>query len=309
MVDVASFGEPMVEFCATETGRLKDVYMFRRGWGGDTSNFIITVARLGGKAGYICRIGDDEFGESFMELWRNEGVDTSQVIIEKGSFTAIYFISLLPDGGHDFTYLRKNSAASHYSPSDLNSDYLSKLKVFHSSGISMAISKSCRKTVLEAAKIVKAHDGLFSFDINFRPKLWSPEFAKPHIEEAMKIADIIFMSREDINLLYNKDVVDAITEIYSIAKPKIIAVKLGGDGCVIFDGRRKIKISGFKVNVVDTTGAGDAFDGAFIIGLLEDQPIEKIGKFANAVGALTTTDFGAVTPIPKRNEVEDFLDS
>jgi len=107
MVDVASFGEPMVEFCATEVGKLKDVQLFKRGWGGDTSNFIIAVVRLGGRAGYICRIGDDEFGESFLELWHREGVDTSQVIVEKGGFTAVYFISLLPGGGHDFTYFRR----------------------------------------------------------------------------------------------------------------------------------------------------------------------------------------------------------
>lgn len=307
MVDVASFGEPMVEFCATEMGKLKDVYTFRRGWGGDTSNFIVTVARLGGKAGYLCRIGDDEFGESFLELWRNEGIDVSQVIIEKGGFTAVYFISLLPGGKHDFTYFRRDSAASHYSPSDLNPDYLSKLKVFHSSGISMAISESCRKAVLKAAEIVKAHNRIFSFDVNFRPRLWPPKLARPYIEEAMKMADVIFMSKEDVKLLYNRDVIDVVDKIRSIAKPEIIAIKLGEDGCVIFIEERKIKVSGFKVNVVDTTGAGDAFDGAFIVGLIENQPIEKIGEFANAVGALTTTGFGAVAPIPKRSEVEKFL--
>lgn len=308
MVDVASFGEPMVEFCAVETGRLKDVYMFRRGWGGDTSNFIVAVARLGVKAGYLCRIGDDEFGESFLELWRKEGIDTSQIIVERGGFTAVYFISLLPGGGHDFTYLRRNSAASHYSPSDLNLDYLSKLRVFHSSGISMAISEGCRKTVLRAAEVVKACGGVFSFDINFRPKLWPPNLARRHIEEAMKMADVIFMSHEDVKLLYNRSVADVISRIHSTFKPEIVVVKLGGGGCLIFNEGRKIKIPGFKVNVVDTTGAGDAFDGAFIVGLLENQPIEKVGEFANAVGALTTTDFGAVAPIPKRSEVEEFLE-
>jgi 2-dehydro-3-deoxygluconokinase len=307
MVDVVSFGEPMVEFCATEFGRLKDVQMFKRGWGGDTSNFIVAVARLGGKAGYICRIGDDEFGESFLDLWRSEGVDVSQIIIERGGFTAIYFISILPGGGHDFTYFRKGSAASHYSPSDLNVEYLSKLKVFHSSGISMAISESCRETVIRAADIVKEHGGLFSFDVNFRPKLWSPQYAKPHIEEAMMRADLLFVSREDISLLYGENVDSVIERICSFARPRAIIVKLGGEGCLIFSGGEKIMIPGFKVNVIDTTGAGDAFDGAFIVGLLEGKPLKEAGVFANAVGALTTTGLGAVAPIPKRSEVEDFL--
>ncbi|MCX8171347.1 MAG: sugar kinase [Candidatus Bathyarchaeota archaeon] len=307
MVDVASFGEPMVEFCATEVGKLRDVRLFKRGWGGDTSNFIIAVARLGGKAGYICRIGEDEFGESFLNLWRSEGVDTSQVIVEKGGFTAIYFISLLPGGGHDFTYFRKGSAASHYSPSDLNPEYLSKLKVFHSSGISMAISESCRETVLKAADLIKEHGGLFSFDVNFRPKLWSSQYARPFIEGALRKADIVFASREDIDLLYGEDVDKFAKRIYGFARPIFIVIKMGGEGCIIFDGEKRISIPGFKVNVVDTTGAGDAFDGAFIVGLLEGKPLEDIGIFANAVGALTTTGLGAVEPIPKRSRVEDFL--
>jgi 2-dehydro-3-deoxygluconokinase len=307
MVDVASFGEPMVEFCATEIGKLKDVQTFKRGWGGDTSNFIVAVARLGGRTGYICRIGNDEFGGSFLDLWRSEGIDTSQVIIEDSGFTAVYFISLLPGGGHDFTYFRKNSAASHYSPQDLNPEYLSELKIFHSSGISMAISDSCRETVLRAADIVKEHGGLFSFDVNFRPKLWSPQYARPYIDEAIKRSDVLLASKEDITLLYDIDVDKFLVKVYESARPEVVAVKLGGEGCIIFDGKKKITVSGFKVSVIDTTGAGDAFDGAFIVGLLENKPLEEIGIFANAVGALTTTGLGAVAPIPRRDKVEVFL--
>ena len=309
MVDVVSFGEPLVEFCATEVGQLKDVYMFRRGWGGDTSNFIVTVARLGRKAGYICRIGDDEFGKSFLELWQKEGVDTSQVLIERGGFTGVYFISLLPGGKHDFVYFRKDSAASHYSPMDLNPDYLSKSKIFHSSGISMAISTSCRETVFKAASIVKENGGLFSFDINFRPKLWTREYAKPFIEQAIRKSDILFMSEEDANLLYGETTDKVVERIRKVTENAVIVIKLGAEGCVIYDsGRRSgIKIPGFKVDVVDTTGAGDAFDGAFIVALLEGKSLEDAGIFANATGALTTTGFGAVTPIPKRKEVENFL--
>lgn len=70
MAEIVSFGEPMVEFCAIDVGRLRDVKSFKMGWGGDTSNFAIAVARLGGGCGYICRIGDDEFGRSFLDLWQ-----------------------------------------------------------------------------------------------------------------------------------------------------------------------------------------------------------------------------------------------
>lgn len=122
--EVLSIGEPMVELCATTPGRLRQIPLFKRGWGGDTSNFAVAVARLGREVGYLCRLGDDEFGSSFLELWHREGVDASRVVIEENSFTAVYFISLINGGEHDFTYYRSSSAASHYTPSDLEEDYL-----------------------------------------------------------------------------------------------------------------------------------------------------------------------------------------
>jgi len=306
-LEVISIGEPMVEFCATETGKLKDVQLFKRGWGGDTSNFIITVARQGRKGGYICRIGDDEFGESFLELWKSEGIDTSRVIIEKGGFTAVYFISLMPGGGHDFVYYRKDSAASHLSPSDIDEDYIRSAKVLHSSGISLAISRSCREAVMKAARIAKQADVMFSFDLNVRTKLWPLDLARKAIEEALKLSDIIFASAEDMRLLYGiEDPKEAIKVLMKF-NPGIAVIKLGAKGCLVASEKDVLHLEGFQVNVVDTTGAGDAFDGAFIVGLLEGWDLNRTAIYANAVGALTTTGLGAVEPIPKRKEVEEFL--
>ena len=78
---VVGLGEPMVEFCANETGRLGRVEAFKRGWGGDTSNFAVAAARTGSRAAHMCRLGGDEFGRSFTELWAREGMDTSRVVV------------------------------------------------------------------------------------------------------------------------------------------------------------------------------------------------------------------------------------
>ena len=116
-----------MEFYATQPGRLKDTTLFERGWGGDTLNLACTVSRLGKKAGYITRIGDDEFGKKFLDLWRREKIDTSNVLISKGAFTGIYFIAYLK--GHEFTYYRKNSAASQLAFKDVNKDYIERSKI------------------------------------------------------------------------------------------------------------------------------------------------------------------------------------
>jgi 2-dehydro-3-deoxygluconokinase len=300
--EIISMGEPMAEFCATSEGRLQQVTLFKRGWGGDTSNFAVAVARLGGEAGYLCRIGDDGFGKSFMDLWKNEGVDASRVVVEGNSFTAVYFISLLDGGGHEFTYYRAGSAASHYSPGNLDEAYVGGARVLHSSGISLAVSQSLREAVFKAASVCKGAGGLFSFDPNVRPKLWPIGTARAVTERAFRMADIVLASIEDMDLLYGiRDPIEAAMKLRDMGVEAVV-VKLGGDGCYVSKGDESFRAPGFKVDVLDTTGSGDAFDGAFVLGLLEGWGLRDTADFANAVGALTATGHGAVAPIPNRAE-------
>ena len=270
---------------------------------GDTSNFAVAVARLGGEVGYLCRLGDDEFGSSFLELWHREGVDASRVVIEENSFTAVYFISIINDGQHDFTYYRSNSAASRYTPSDLEEDYLKGAKILHSSGISLAVSQSLREAVFEAAEICKGNGGMFSFDPNVRLKLWPIHTARAITEIAFRKADIALPSMEDMKILYNiKDPIEAAEKISDLGV-KIVVVKLGGEGCYVYTKDESFHVPGFEVDVLDTTGSGDAFDGAFIVGLLEGRSLRETAVFANGAGALTATGYGAVEPIPKKDDI------
>jgi len=273
------------------------------GWGGDTSNFAVAVARLGGEVGYLCRLGDDEFGSSFLELWHREGVDASRVVIEENSFTAVYFISIINGGQHDFTYYRSSSAASRYTPSDLEEDYLKGAKILHSSGISLAVSQSLREAVFEAAEICKGNGGMFSFDPNVRLKLWPIHTARAITEIAFRKADIALPSMEDMKILYNiKDPIEAAEKISDLGV-KIVVVKLGGEGCYVSTKDESFHVPGFEVDVLDTTGSGDAFDGAFIVGLLEGRSLRETAVFANGAGALTATGYGAVEPIPKKDDI------
>jgi len=308
-LDVISLGESMSELCATSTGHLREVAGFKLGWGGDTSNFSVAVARLGRKVGYICRLGDDEFGRSFVELWAREGVDASRVIVEKGAFTGVYFISLIDGGEHDFTYYRKDSAASRLSPEDVDEAYVRQAKVFHSSGISLAVSQSLREAVFKAVRVAKEAGGLFSFDPNVRLRLWPIHTARAVVSYACAQADIVLSSIEDMKLLYGYDDPEKAAASLRSMGPRTVVVKLGADGCLVSAKDESFRSPGFKVKVVDTTGAGDAFDAAFIVGMLEGWEYRRIARFANAVGALTAIDRGAVAPIPTRQKTEAFLRS
>jgi 2-dehydro-3-deoxygluconokinase len=305
--DLVALGEPMAEFAAETPGRLGEVRLFRRGYGGDTSNVVVAAARMGARGGYVTRVGDDEFGRAFLALWRAEGIDTRQVIVEPGSRTGVYFIARHAHG-HDFTYYRGDSAASHLSPADLDRAYLAAARVLHTSGITQAVSPSSRQAAEAAMQIVRSFGGAVSYDVNYRPALWPPETARPAVEAACAQATLVFLSEEDAAALYaGAAPEDAAARLLGLG-PQLVVLKRGARGCLILaaTGERH-DLPGWPVEAVDTTGAGDAFAGAFVAAWLEGARLDDAGRLANAVGALTATGVGAVEPIPRRPQVMAFI--
>ena len=305
--DIIALGEPMAEFAAEEPGRLGDMRTFRRGFGGDTANFIVAAARAGARCGYVTRLGDDDFGRTFLSLWEREGVDARAVIVEAGARTGAYFIAR-HEGGHDFTYYRADSAASHLRPEDLDRAYLAGAKVFHTSGITQAISASARQTAAAAIQITADAGGMVSYDVNIRPRLWDLETARSAVEATFVRAHLVFLSEEDAALLYpGVPAEDVVQRVFGFG-PRLAVMKRGAHGCVVASSSgERHALPGWPVAVVDTTGAGDAFAGALVAAWLGGAGLEEAGRFANAVGAITTTGLGAVAPIPTRRRVAQFL--
>ena len=293
---VIALGEPMAEFAAEQGGRLGEVQTFRRGFGGDTANFIIAVARMGVSCGYVTRLGGDEFGRAFLTLWAQEGVDTRGVIVEPDGATAVYFISHHA-GGHDFTYYRNASAASRLRPDDLDDADLTGAKVVHTSGITQAISASARAAVDRALGIAERAGGTISYDANIRPRLWPVETAKPVAERTFGRAQLVFLSEEDAAHLYPGSPPQDVVERVLAFGPRIVALKRG----------ERHALPAWPVDVVDSTGAGDAFAGAFVAAWLGGARVEDAAWAANASGALTATGLGAVGPIPTRAQVAGFI--
>jgi len=305
-VDIVALGEPMLEFNATEPGSLRDIRNYEVGWGGDTSNFVVAVSRLGRSAGYICRLGDDGFGKILLDLWKHEGVDASQVILDTHAPTGIYFISRHGET-HSFTYYRSNSAASLLSVDDIPEVYLEQAKVFHTSGISQAISNSACDAVFYAIEVAREAGALISYDPNVRLKLWDRERAQSTVLETIRMADFVFPSLEDAQLITGLNDPDQIASDLQKLGPKVVALKLGEQGALLATQDGLHRIEPFEVDVKDTTGAGDAFAGAFIVAYLDGLDPYQCGRFANAAAALTCTDLGAVKPIPSRKKVEELL--
>jgi 2-dehydro-3-deoxygluconokinase len=293
---IVSIGEPMIEFNQTRPGERN----FLQGFGGDTSNMIIAAARSGGRTAYITRVGDDEFGRLFLDLWEREGVDTSGVILDRQAPTGAYFVTHGAHG-HVFNYLRGGSAASRLCPQDVPD---LKAAIVHASGISMAISACAADTVLTAFKKAK---GKIAFDSNLRLKLWPLERAREMIGRAAAMADYFFPSIEDARQLSGVDSPEENLAWAHGLGAKTVFLKLGADGVIVGDGNKRERIAGHKVNAVDATGAGDCFCGATLARLTAGDSIWEAARYANAAAALATTGFGAVDPLPRPEEVRSLL--
>jgi 2-dehydro-3-deoxygluconokinase len=298
--DIVAIGEPMIEFNQT---RGTDARAYLQGFGGDTSNMAIAAARLGARVAYDTRLGNDAFGRMFMQLWREEGVGTDGVAFDPEAPTGVYFVAHGP-AGHEFSYLRAGSAASRIVPQDIPAGLIEGARIVHASGISQAISSSAADTVFVAMRAARAAGVAVSYDTNLRLRLWPLDRARAVIHAAAALADILLPSLDDAMHLTGLADPDRILDIYLGLGAKIVALTLGGRGVVVATPDRRESIAPRPAEPVDATGAGDAFDGAFLAEYLRVGDPFAAARYANVAAALSTEGYGAVAPIPRRAAVE-----
>jgi 2-dehydro-3-deoxygluconokinase len=302
-VQIVSIGEPMIEFNQTRPGEPG----YLQGFGGDSSNMAIAAARQGATAAYVTRVGGDEFGRMFLQLWAAEQVATDGVAIDPDAHTGVYFVTHGAEG-HVFSYLRAGSAASRMRPEDLPLDLIRSAQFVHASGISMAISASACDAVLAAFDAARAAGAKVSFDSNLRLKLWPLARATAMIAAAAARADYFFPSLEDARTLAGIDEPHALLRWAHELGARNVFLKLGAHGVMVSDGSRRELVPGHHVDAVDATGAGDCFCGAALARLAAGDSVFEAARYANAAAALATTGFGAVAPLPRPADVRRLLE-
>lgn len=294
-------GEPLYEL-----SRAPDGQSWRSGYGGDTSNMAIAAARSGARVAYVTGVGEDAFGCEFLDLWHREGVDTRGVAVRRDGHTGVYFITY--DGkGHHFSYLRAGSAASRMTPEDLPLDLIRSAKALHVSGISLAISDNACDACFAAIRGAREANVLVQVDTNLRLRLWPLDRARAVIHAATALADICRPGLDDARQLTGLDDADAIADVYLGLGAAVVALTLGEEGALIATPERRERVGAMRCKPVDATGAGDAFDGAFLDEYLRTRDPFRAGRYANAAAALSTEGYGAVAPLPRRADIERAL--
>lgn len=302
-VDILALGEAMLEFNQTGEGGGRQ---YLQGFGGDTSNFAIAAARQGARAGYLSALGDDEHGRLLRALWDQEGVDHAGVATDAGAYTAVYFVNH-DERGHHFSFMRAGSAAARMQPSALPRDRIRAAKVLHLSGISLAISPSACDTAYAAIAAAREAGVQVSFDTNLRLKLWPVDRARAVMTDVMRLCDILLPSLDDVAAITGLREPDALVDWCLGLGAKTVALKLGEQGALLATPSQRWRIPPHPCRMVDATGAGDTFGGAFIARLLAGDGVPQAGRYAAVAAALSTEGYGAVEPIPHAERVRQAM--
>lgn len=302
-LDLIGLGECMVEFHAPES--LGHAPSLTRAYGGDVLNALVSAARLGGRTGFITRVGQDPFGPSLLSCWQAEGIDTSHAPLVPGE-NGVYFISLGPGGEREFTYRRAGSAASALTAEEVDPGYVASSRALLLSGITQALSDSAQAATLHAAQLAREAGTLVAFDPNYRPGLWAVRggagAARAALAELLPHVDLLLPSFPADGLFLPGAATDAAQAAGAFGRlAPVVALKAGAGGAWLCS--PQCSPEGVvhtpaepDVQVVDTTGAGDAWNGAFLAGLLDRQPLTRALRLANITAARKLRFRGAIPP-------------
>ena len=266
--------------------------------GGKGSNQAVQVARLGGESHMVGCVGRDSYGEMAINLWRREGVDYSHVRISDEDHTGVAVI-LVDERGVNMIVI------------DPGANYLlSKRDVDEARDI--ILSADVLLTVLE----IPVETAVYSCKVAKEGRvmtIFNPAPAQPIPPDAFKYIDIMTPNETELKTLLGLPP-DKLAKVGDLASKLVqkgvgkVVVTLGEKGGYVRDGGRGYTFPAFKVNTIDPTGAGDAFNGALAVALAEGMNLDEAVKFAAAAGALTVTKLEVIPALPYRKEVEKFLE-
>ena len=311
---VYTIGELLIDFFPNEIGvPLKEVSGFTKQPGGAPANVAVTVSRLGGKASFIGKLGQDAFGDYLADVLEQNQVDSSHLFRTAEANTALAFVSLQENGEREFSFYRNPSADMLLDKAELRDVVFTAEDILHFCSVDL-IEAPVKYAHLAALEKMKQAGGTIVFDPNVRLNLWpDPEMLKRTIQEFLSYADILKISDDELAFITGLDSEEAGIAQLLEAGPALLIYTKGSKGADLYFKGEKASVAGVRVKAVDTTGAGDSFIGAFLYQIAQQtvwqdcslDQIREMGVFANRVAALVTTRPGGMQSIPTLQEVQD----
>ncbi len=292
--DVVTLGESMMRLTPPGDLRIEQTRSFDIWVGGTESNTAVGLTRLGMDVAWFSRLPASPLGRYISNRIAQYGVDVSQVVWADDERLGIYFHEKAqPPRASEIIYDRRDSAMSRMAKSDLPTNLFraGKAKLFHTTGITLAISQTAHETAHEAMRLAKAAGWRISFDTNYRGKLWSGADAAASCDEAMQLANLIFCPMGDYQIMYGSaSAGEAIADLAARYPDTLIVMTLGKDGSqAITNDGAIMRQPAILAGEVGRIGGGDAFAAGFIYAWLSEGDVATALRWGAALSSLKYT--------------------
>jgi 5-dehydro-2-deoxygluconokinase len=313
-LDLLTVGRVGVDLYPQQTGPLKDVTTFAKFLGGTATNVAVGAARLGHRTAVLTKVGPDGFGDYVREALAGFGVDASYVGTADGLLTPVVFCELDPPEDPPLLFYRLPMAPDlMLTPGDLPMDLVADVPVLWVTGTGVSVEPS-RTTHLE----MLAHRGRPApgtgkwtcLDLDWRPMFWpSQEDARSEYDELLDFATVVVGNRAEVEVAVGTaDPHDAADRLLDRGV-ELALVKMGGEGVLVATGDSRAVVPPHPVEVVCGLGAGDAFGGALVHGLLAGWDPIRIAEYANAAGAVVASRLACADAMPTAAELDALVAS
>jgi ribokinase len=267
---------------------------FEESCGGSAANTMVGLARLGCKVGFVGKVADDPEGRMLIGDFRKENVDTKGVVVERSGRSG-KVMGFIDEKGDRALYV-DSGVNDKMDSDDIDTDYVARTSFLHlTSFVGEKSFQSQKKTLESLPKNVKI--SLDPGEIYARKGLEA-------LEPILKKAFALMPKARELQILTGRPDYKENAEFMLGKGVKIVAVKLGSNGCFVTDGKESYRVESFKVKAVDTTGAGDAFCAGFLYGLINDKDLYESGRIGNFVASRCVMKMGARTGLPRLAELE-----
>ncbi|MFG6382834.1 MAG: carbohydrate kinase [Lachnospiraceae bacterium] len=313
--DVVALGELLVDFTMNGTSRQGNP-LFEANPGGAPCNVLSMLQRLGKKTAFIGKVGEDSFGRMLQDTVSKQGIDISNLVIDKEIPTTLAFVHTASGGERSFSFYRNPGADMMLRKEDVDSSILKSTSIFHFGSLSMTDAEIESATKM-AVEIAKEEGALISFDPNLRPPLWkSLEIAKEKIAYGISQCHILKIADDEIEFFTGTSDIDkGVTKIQQKYNTPFICATMGKMGSRVYHNGKRVECEPFLCkDTIETTGAGDTFMACVLNMILENgwnrmdsQKLYEMLEFANAAASIITTKKGALKVMPSKDDILNLI--
>ena len=309
--NIFCIGELLIDMVCVDNKGLKNGEKFEKKAGGAPANVAASISKLEGNAYFLGQVGADFFGKFLIELLEDLNINT-EMAVSKGS-TTMALVGIDENGERNFDFLRGSDGE--YSFENIDLSKIQNSDITHFGSATGFLDGELKKTYFKLLEYAKANNLYVSFDPNYRDALITSDKLKGFIEDSItfiKESDFTKLSDEELFLLTNeKDITAGVNKLHELGV-KVVTITLGAKGTYLSVNGQNDVIPSIKIKQIDSTGAGDAFVGAVLkqVSDIDDKKnisFEKwkdIITFANKVGAITCTNYGAISSMPTLSDLK-----